>query len=294
MHNAVLDMIARYNCVTKDDYREALKEIIQEIALLGLYRAGFFNHAAFYGGTALRIFYGLDRFSEDLDFSLEKATPGFDLAAYLPYLEDELGAYGFEVAVSKKAKQLTSRTESAFIKAGTRIHLLKIGFKEGLLPRTAPGEKLKVKLEIDIFPPQGAEYEIKYHLRPIPYYVRLFKPPYLFAGKVHALLCRQWGSERVKGRDLYDFLWFVTREIPLHIGYLNQLMIQSGHLTESDRLDHRLLLEMLQARFKAIDYGQAKQETIPFVIDPQKLDLWSEDFFAAVTVEKLLSVISPT
>lgn len=290
MHNAVMDMLARYNCVTKDDYREALKEVIQEISLLGLYRAGFFNHAAFYGGTALRIFYGLDRFSEDLDFSLEKATPGFDLATYLPYLDDELGAYGFVVEVSKKEKLQSTRIESAFIKAGTRIHLLKIGFKEGLLPPTTPHEKIKVKLEIDIDPPVGAEFEVKYHIRPIPYYLQLLKPSYLFAGKVHALLCRNWNSGRIKGRDLYDYLWFVARETPLNLGYLKQLMIKSGHLAESARLDHRKALELLQAKFKAIDYNQARRETIPFIEEPQKLDLWSENFFSAVTTEKLISI----
>ena len=290
MHSAVMDMLARYNCVTKDDYREALKEIIQEIALLGLYRAGFFNHAAFYGGTALRIFYGLDRFSEDLDFSLEKVTAGFELATYLPALNDELGAYGFDVEVSKKEKQINPQIESAFIKAGTRIHLLKIGFKEGLLPPTAPSEKLKVKLEIDVGPPNGAEFEVKYHLRPIPYYVRLLKPSYLFAGKVHALLCRKWNSKRVKGRDLYDYLWFVAREIPLNLSYLNQLMIQSGHLPEAAMLDHRQILKLLQAKFNIIDYNQARKETSPFIKEAQKLDLWSEDFFSAITKEKLISV----
>ena len=147
-----------------------------------------------------------------------------------------------------------------------------------------------MKLEIDIEPPEGAEFEIKYHLRPIPYYMRVFKPSCLFAGKVHALLCRKWISGRIKGRDLYDHLWFIAHEIPLNLCYLKQLMIQSGHLAEMGTLDHRQTVKLLQAKFKMIDYNQVRKDTSPFIEEPQKLDLWSEEFFSAITTEKLISV----
>ncbi len=77
-------MLKTYDINNIYDRKNAMKEIMQEIVLCGLSRAGFFKKAAFYGGTALRIFYGLDRFSEDLDFSLETADPAFDLSAYFP------------------------------------------------------------------------------------------------------------------------------------------------------------------------------------------------------------------
>src|SRR5271167_580980 len=126
MNSAVVSMLARYQCVTVQDYENALKEIIQEIALLGLWRAKFFEHAAFYGGTALRILYGLDRFSEDLDFSLLEPNPEFRLNPYLGAVQAELQAMGFNVTVESKPKTKKSAIESAFIKAGTREHLLKI------------------------------------------------------------------------------------------------------------------------------------------------------------------------
>lgn len=287
MHSAVHDMLNRYLLHSADDYREALREIIQEITLLGLYRANFFKRAAFYGGTALRIFYGLDRFSEDLDFSLYEPDQGFDLSAYLHYVEDELRAFGFEVEVSKKEKRVVTAVESAFVKAGTKIHLLKVGCKDGLLPEVAAGEKLKVKFEVDINPAGKVDYEVKYHLRPLPFNVPLFKPSYLFAGKVHALLCRQWGGKRVKGRDLYDYQWFISRDIPVTLSYLAVLLEPGGQLISKDQLDRQALVEMLQNKFSAIDFRQAVNDVVPFVKNRELIALWSKDFFQKITQDKL-------
>ncbi len=287
MHSAVHDMLSLYRCETVDHYREALKEIIQEIALLGLHRGGFFNRASFYGGTALRIFYGLDRFSEDLDFSLVEAEPGFEIAPYLNFINDELSAYGFIVEVNKKDKAHISDIESAFIKAGTRIHLVSIGLKKDLFPDLAEQEKLRVKIEIDINPPGNTEYEVKYNLNPVPYPVRLFKPPYLFAGKVHALLCRGWSGGRVKGRDLYDYLWFISRQVSLNLDYLAKRMVQTGHLESGAELDYNQILQLLSTRFSAIDYEQAKKDAFPFVTDPAKIESWSGQLFNSITVDRL-------
>jgi hypothetical protein len=199
MHSAVNDMLKKNNFKTADDFREALREIIQEIALLGLYRSNFFDRACFYGGTALRIFYDLDRFSENLDFSLNKQDPDFNLDPYLKYVHSELSAFGFVVEVQKKSKTLSIAIESAFIKAGTEVHFLKIGLREGLFPRPAKTENLKVKLEVDTNPPGRAEYNVKYHINPLPFSICLMTEPYLFAGKVHALLCREWVAEGLRG-----------------------------------------------------------------------------------------------
>lgn len=291
MHSAVKDMISKYNCITADDFREALREIIQEIALLGLYRSNFFDRACFYGGTALRIFYGLDRFSEDLDFSLDKPDPDFTLDPYLKHVQSELSAFGFIVEVQKKTKGLSTAIESAFIKAGTEIHFLKIGLHEKLFSRPAKTENLKVKLEVDTNPPGKAEYGVKYHLNPVPFNVRLMAESYLFAGKVHALLCCEWGGGRIKGRDLYDYVWFISRKTPLKLNYLAERMKQSGHIEDGKEIEHAEVIEFLLNKFQVIDYSKAKSDTFPFIKEPMRIEIWSEDFFTAITTEQLITDI---
>ena len=287
MHSAVNDMLSKYNCITADDFREALREIIQEVTLLGLYRGNFFDRACFYGGTALRMFYGLDRFSEDLDFSLDRPDPDFALDPYLKYVQSELSAFGFVVEVQKKTKSFSTAIESAFIKAGTQVHFLKIGLKEGLVPRPAKTENLKVKLEVDTNPPGKAEYGIKHHLNPVPFNVRLMAESYLFAGKVHSLLCREWGGGRIKGKDLYDYVWFISRKTPLALSYLADRMKQSGHMEDGKGIEHAEVIELLLNKFQKIDYSKAKNDIFPFIKEPKRVEIWSEDFFTAITREQL-------
>ncbi len=279
-------MIESYKCKTIDDYKNALNEIVQEIALLGLYRGGFFNAAAFYGGTSLRIFYGLDRFSEDLDFSLMSPNPDFDLSVYTQAVRDELGAYGLDMTVTEKIKRNDSAVKSAFIKGGTQIHLLKIASITPPVSGVHPDEQIQVKLEVDIDPPEGADNEIKYQLIPIPYNVRIFTPPSLFAGKVHAMLCRGWKS-RVKGRDFYDYIWYLSKGIPMDIRHLSNRMIQSGHLAFGENLNEESLRQRLIERFNSVDFEQAKNDVIPFIKNPDSLSLWSADFFISVTIDNL-------
>lgn len=286
MHSAIQDMLQTYDCRTADDYRHALNEIVQEIALLGLYRGGFFNHAAFYGGTALRIFYGLDRFSEDLDFSLLKSDKSFDLASFTPVVQDELGAYGLEMTVTEKIKKNDSPMKSAFIKGGTQIHLLKIASIQPPVTGIHPQEQIRVKLEVDTQPPGGATFEMKYQLLPVPYSVRLYSLPSLFAGKVHALLCRSWKT-RVKGRDFYDYVWFLSKSIPVDVGHLAARMKQTGHLPADAALTEQELKGLLSKRFVSIDFDQARKDVLPFIKNPDAVHLWSADFFSTITVDKL-------
>lgn len=283
MSNAIEKMLEPYNCKTPDDYRNALKEIIQEIALLGLSRAGFFDYAAFYGGTALRIFYGLERFSEDLDFSLLTVNPDFDISGYCGAIKNELGAYGFEMDVTKKEKKVDSAIESAFNKGKTLIQLLNI---RSIIPPVSGvhrDEVLKIKLEIDTAPPEGADYTVKYSLRPVPYSVLIFSDSSLFAGKLHALLCRIWKGNRMKGRDLYDFVWYIKNDIPLNLNHLKHRMLQTGHLEKHEPFTRSILLEQLQAKFSKIDFNQAKTDISPFIKDPAETDVWSEDFFNSIS-----------
>jgi predicted nucleotidyltransferase component of viral defense system len=286
MHSAIEDMLKSYDCRTADHCRHALNEIVQEIALLGLYRGGFFAKAAFYGGTALRIFYGLDRFSEDLDFSLLKSDPSFDLSSFTQVVQDELGAYGLEMTVQEKIKRNDSPVKSAFIKGGTQIHLLKIASVQPPVAGINPREQLRVKLEVDTQPPGGAAFEMKYQLRPVPYSVRLYSPSSLFAGKVHALLCRSWKT-RVKGRDFYDYVWFLSQSIPVNMTHLTERMKQTGHLSTDATLSKKDLKDRLRKRFASVDFDQVKKDVLPFIKNPDAVDLWSADFFSAITDDKL-------
>lgn len=288
MHNAIETMLQKYNCQTSDDYKNALKEIVQETALSGLYRAGFFQQAAFYGGTALRIFYGLDRFSEDLDFSLLKPDKNFDLSKYEKSVRNELGAFGFEMTIETKKKIKTSAVQSAFIKGSTQIHLLKIKSKSPSVKGVHKDEQLKIKFEIDTDPPAGADFEIKYHLNPTPFSVQLFAPSSLFAGKVHAVLYRSWQT-RVKGRDFYDYIWFLKKGIPLKIRHLEQRAIQSGNWERQKEMDKKKLKEQLFERFNTVDFEQAKKDIMPFIKDHDTVNLWSAHFFITITND-LLSV----
>ena len=286
MHSAIESMIESYKCLTIDDYKNAFKEIVQEIALLGLYRGDFFKAAAFCGGTSLRIFYGLDRFSEDLDFSLLAPDPNFDLSAYTRVVQDELGAYGLEMTVTEKIKHNDSAVKSAFIKGGTQIHLVKISSVSPPVSGVHPEEQIQVKLEVDTDPPEWADFEIKYQLLPIPYHVRMYTPPSLFAGKVHALLCRGWQS-RVKGRDFYDYIWYLSKAIPLNIKHLTNRMIQTGHLTTGDAWSEDVLRQRLIERFEAVDFDQARRDVLPFIKNHDSVSLWSRDFFTSITMDKL-------
>ncbi len=286
MHSAIADMLKAYDLRTADDYRHALNEIVQEIALLGLYRGGFFAKAAFYGGTALRIFYSMERFSEDLDFSLLKVDEKFDLSSFTQVVQNELGAYGLEMTVQEKIKQNDSPVRSAFIKGGTQIHMMSI---ESITPPVTgvhPHEQLRIKLEVDTQPPEGAAFEMKYQLRPVPYVVRLYSPSSLFAGKIHALLCRSWKT-RVKGRDFCDYVWFLSRAIPVNLNHLAARMQQTGHLSSDAGLTESDLKSRLHNRFAAVDFMQAKKDILPFIKNPDAVELWSADFFTIITNNQL-------
>ncbi len=286
MTTPVQQMLEKYDCKTSDDYKNALKEIIQEVALCGLSRGGFFKKAAFYGGTALRIFYGLDRFSEDMDFSLLEVDENFEIEAYFPALHEELSANGFELSIEKKEKSIESDVQSAFIKGGTLISLLNIVPSNEKILGISKTEVVKIKFEIDTNPPACATFENKYGLLPIPYGVRLYDEASLFAGKIHAVLCRAW-KNRIKGRDFYDYLWYLSRGTNVNLLHLQKRLEQSGKWDTFDNLTLKNLKDMLCERFASIDFEKAKQDVLPFIKDSSKLDLWSTDFFSAITESHL-------
>ncbi len=281
MHEAVARMLARYEVKSVDDSLRALREIMQEIVLLGLWRAKFFEHAAFYGGTALRILYGLDRFSEDLDFSLLAPAPDFSLARYSAALEEEVRAFGFNVRVEMVDKAVATAVQSAFLKGNTRNELLVIETGQDYLRQVPTGQVLKVKIEVDTDPPPAFTTNTRYLLQPIPFAVRCYALPDLFAGKMHALLCRRW-QNRVKGRDWYDLVWYAANHPQLHLAHLEQRMRQTGHWNNTQKLTPSEFMVMLHDTIDRLDVVQARRDVAPFIKDQQQLAIWSSDFFRDV------------
>lgn len=288
MNSAIEQMLKSYQVENIYDKENALKEIIQEIVLCGLSRAGFFDKAAFYGGTALRIFYGLDRFSENLDFSLETADKTFDLSSYFPTLEKEVRSFGLNVTIEEKEKSKESNIRSAFLKGSTKEHLLIFYADEKAAASVAKNKAVKIKFEIDVNPPKYASFEHKYRLLPAPYEVNLYDMPSLFAGKIHAVLCRAW-RDRVKGRDLYDYVFYLTKGASVNLRHLRERLLESGYISGEADCTLSDVKRMLNDRFDAIDFSQAKADVEPFIHDISALDVWSADFFKQIT-ENLTAV----
>lgn len=275
------NLLNNYSLKTKNDIVNAFHEIIQEIALVGLSKSKFFESAAFYGGTSLRILYGLDRFSEDLDFSLLKPNPNFNLQTYLRGVEEELLGFGLNVRIEQKIKQKHSSILSAFLKTNTLETFLLIDISEKEKKKIAINEQLKIKFEVDTDPPQDFDTEMKFLLSPIPFSIRSFTLPSLFAGKMHALLFREW-KIRIKGRDWYDFIWFVSKQVPLNLKHLELRMRQSKHWNELNSLTPTILQNILKDKIEKLSIDLAKQDILPFIKDKRKLDAWSKELFLSL------------
>jgi len=279
MNDAIKGMLATYNCQTPSDYKNALKEIIQEVALLSLSRQDFFKNAAFYGGTAIRIAHKLDRFSEDLDFTLLKPDKSFKLDPYLKGLEQEFHSYGLTVSATKIEKEKDSVVDSAFLKGNTLLLMMQIEGLEDPSSGTNKNEVLKVKFEIDTDPPlPSGETQKLFHNNPIPFEYAILKLPSLYAGKLHAVLCRK----RLKGRDFYDFAWYRKKGITPDLPYLEAKLRESGHYTEKTPLTQDNLNNLLKKKFEDVDWEMAKRDVAPFIKDPFALKPWSKDYFIAM------------
>lgn len=265
-----------YRLATKEDAVQALREIMQEIALAGLQRAGFFERAAFYGGTALRIFYGLNRFSEDLDFSLLEVDPDFSLDKYLDAVQIEFRSLGMEVSVKEKDKTNKNNIESAFLKSETIWRELVL---QDIIPQSGLDQKvnIKIKLEIDTKPPLGFSTEERLLLRPFSFYVKCFTISDLFAGKMHALLFRKW-KNNVKGRDWYDMEWYIRQGIPLNLSHFALRAKDSGDWQKTT-ITAEEFRELLRVRIDTVDMRRVKADISRFIPDPKVLDIWSAAYF---------------
>lgn len=265
------DRLKTHDLVTAESYDLALNEIFQEIALAALARSGFFKHAAFHGGTCLRILYNLQRFSEDLDFVLKEPILNFSWQNHFQNMLLEFEAYGIQVTVQDRHQNET--VKKFFLKENSIGQILV--FKEG---RTGPRKKIKIKFEIDTNPPAGSRFENRYLTFPFAFAVTTQDLPSLFAGKSHALLCRAY----TKGRDWYDFLWYVDKKTTLNFELLSAAIDQNGPWQgQKLNIDKPWYLHEMEKKIKSLDWQKAKDDIARFLRprDQVSLKVWHEDFF---------------
>jgi len=269
----IQDRLESYQCKTAFEEEQALREITQEVSLAALSRTDFFKFAAFQGGTCLRIFYGTNRFSEDFDFLLKERNKDFNLKPYLKSLSDELSAYGYELEVSDRSKA-DAAVKKAFIKDSSIGKVLQLNY----LKADRSIRKIRIKLEVDSNPPEGSNYEIKYLDFPFVSSVTVQDLPSLFAGKIHALLCREYA----KGRDWYDFIWYTSRGTGINYKFLASALKQQGPWQGQDlKINKDWILKALRERICSLDWSQAKEEIKRFVRPNElaSIDLWSKELF---------------
>ena len=269
----IQERLDQYKVTSWQEEEKALKEIFQELALAGFARTDFFKKSIFQGGTALRILYTSERFSEDLDFVLKKPNKKFQLSAYLKILEAEFETYGIAMEAEDRSK-VADVVQKAFLKETSLGGSLILKH----FPQSGPPKKIRIKLEIDTNPPKGSQFETKYLDFPFPFAVTVQDPPSLFASKSHALLCREY----VKGRDWYDFLWYVSRKTPLNFNLLTHACHQQGPWANVKiKADKKWFLEKMEEKIKGLDWKAAKKDVARFLKpnDLIILKLWGEDFF---------------
>ena len=265
MYNEIYNsMLQGYPMDTDQQRRNAVFEVNQQVILAGLYNGGFFDEAAFYGGTCLRIFHGLQRFSEDMDFSLLASSDSFDFTKYFQPVKDMFEIVGRKVEITKKDKRSFGKVESAFLKDNTDVYDI-----------TFQTEKsIRIKIEVDTNPPLKFNTEQKLLLLPESFMTKCFTLPDLFAGKMHALVFRAW-KNRVKGRDWYDFEWYVKHRVPLDFNHLSERILQfNGKSVSQDEF-----MDLLRQRLASTDINMVKADVVPFIRHPKELDIWSNDYF---------------
>lgn len=265
MNNEIYNsMLQGYPMNTEQQKRNAIFEVNQQVILAGLYNGGFFDEAAFYGGTCLRIFHGLQRFSEDMDFSLLAPSDNFDFTKYLQPIKDMFKIVGRDVEIKKKDKQNFGKVESAFLKDNTDVY--DVSFQTE--------KSIRIKIEVDTNPPLKFNTEQKLLLLPKSFMTKCFTLPDLFAGKMHALVFRAW-KNRVKGRDWYDFEWYVRHRIPLDFNHLAERILQfNGKLITKNEF-----MDLLRQRLTSTNINMVKADVLPFIRQPEELDIWSNEYF---------------
>lgn len=271
-----------YNTETAEEEFDALREILQEIILSGLSDTKFFNLAVFQGGTCLRLVHGLRRFSEDLDFVMLDPGPKFDWSAYEKKIASRCNLYGFEPEFLNRDNQ-PGPVKKMLVKQGLNFNF--ISFTHAQDPR----RKIRIRLEIDINPPEGLSSETTFLDFPLPHRLQVATINCLFAGKCHALLCRQY----TKGRDLYDFQWFVSKYVEPDLEYLEKTLIQSGPWEGQDiQVTPSWLKFALIERINSLDWNATKNDILRFLPEgeAETVTLWSREFFLS-RIDKLFKYL---
>lgn len=279
----IKEWIAEYNPRNEEEILSALGEIMQEITLAGLSRTDFFEKAAFYGGTALRIFHGLDRYSEDLDFSLLKPNSDFSIEPYFKTILDEFKSLGLTVSINEKKKTKQTAIDSAFLKAETIWQEIVL---EDIIKETGvrSNKTVKIKIEVDRQPPLNFKTEEKLLLRPFSFYVKCFSKSNLFSGKMHALLFRKW-KNRVKGRDWYDLEWYIKKGIPLDVNHFLTRAKDTNDWQE-DNISTEQIIELLDMKIKSVSFSSIKEDVVRFIKNDDVLSIWSPEYFRKL-IEKI-------
>lgn len=283
--STIKEMLNLYNPKTLNENKAALREILQSIVLIGLSRADFFKKASFYGGTALRIFYGLNRYSEDLDFTLNNVDESFSLEPYIDSIKTVARSYGIDLDISVKKKEIKTPVESAFAKLNTYQTFINLKLNDELSRLLHKDENIKVKFEIDCNPALGFNVESKWLDVPEFANVIVLDEASLFAGKLHAILCRNY-KNTVKGRDYYDFLFYIKRRIKPNLNYLRNKLVESGKINKEEKFDLDILKQMLKNRFENVDFNQVKTDAERFVFNNEDLSYYSKELFVEM-IEKI-------
>lgn len=258
------EMVEQYHPQNDAERTSVQREVMQKMALAGLNRGGFFDHAAFYGGTCLRIFHGLKRYSEDMDFSLTEKNDQIHIENYFQAIVDEFKTVGMPVEIVKKDKKSFGRVESAFLKEDTEAYDIKFQTRK----------MMKVKIELDTNPPLCFSTEQRLVMQPYSFTVRCFTLPDLYAGKMHALVYRAW-QRRIKGRDWYDFEWYVRNRVPLDFKHLQERIREfSGNEVSKEEF-----MTTLREKLANADIHLAKQDVLSYIENNRELDIWSNEYF---------------
>lgn len=272
--------LASYQCRTEVEEQQAIREISQEVILAALGRHDFFKQALFQGGTCLRIFFGLNRFSEDMDFILRRPDPDFQLKGHLRHVTAELAAFGYNVEIVDKSKA-DATFKKAFLKDSSLGKVIDLSHVD----QTGPLAIIRIKLEVDTNPPAASGAELHHLDFPFVSAVAVQDRPSLFAGKVHALLCR----DHIKGRDWYDFIWYTSQGIGVNYDFLTGAINQSGPWQGQNIIAGKpWTVAEIKRKIMSLDWEKTAEDVRRFVrvSEQPSIDLWSEELFLG-QLEKL-------